>query len=67
MFKLVIDEKEEDKGSLLFFKQFGIDVDEEDILVDVFNIVIEIIEKLEGEIDFSDIEDIINILFFFCI
>lgn len=59
MFKLVIDEKEEDKGSLLFFKQFGIDVDEEDILVDVFNIVIEIIEKLEGEIDFSDIEDII--------
>lgn len=59
MFKLVIDEKEEDIGSLLFFKQFGIDVDEEDILVDVFNIVIEIIEKLEGEIDFSDIEDII--------
>lgn len=59
MYKLVIDEKEEDKGSLLFFKQFGIDVDEEDILVDVFNIVIEIIEKLEGEIDFSDIEDII--------
>lgn len=59
MFKLVIDEKEEDKGSLLFFIQFGIDVDEEDILVDVFNIVIEIIEKLEGEIDFSDIEDII--------
>lgn len=59
MFKLVIDEKEEDKGSLLFFKQFGIDVDEEDILVDVFNIVIEIIEKLEGEIDFSDIDDII--------
>lgn len=59
MFKLVIDEKEEDKGSLLFFKQFGIDVDEEDILVDVFNIVIEIIEKLEGEIDFSDsVEDI---------
>lgn len=58
MYKLVIDEKEEDKGSLLFFKQFGIDVDEEDILVDVFNIVIEIIEKLEGEIDFSDIEDI---------
>lgn len=50
MFKLVIDEKEEDKGSLLFFIQFGIDVDEEDILVDVFNIVIEIIEKLEGEI-----------------
>lgn len=59
MYKLVIDEKEEDIGSLLFFKQFGIDVDEEDILVDVFNIVIEIIEKLEGEIDFSDIEDII--------
>lgn len=59
MFKLVIDEKEEDKGSLLFFKQFGTDVDEEDILVDVFNIVIEIIEKLEGETDFSDIEDII--------
>lgn len=59
MYKLVIDEKEEDKGSLLFFIQFGIDVDEEDILVDVFNIVIEIIEKLEGEIDFSDIEDII--------
>lgn len=58
MYKLVIDEKEEDKGSLLFFIQFGIDVDEEDILVDVFNIVIEIIEKLEGEIDFSDIEDI---------
>lgn len=59
MYKLVIDEKEEDKGSLLFFIQFGIDVDEEDILVDVFNIVIEIIEKLEGEIDFSDIEDIV--------
>lgn len=60
MFKSAIDEKEEDKGSLLSFKQPGTDVDEEDILADVLNTVTEIIEKSEGETDSSDIEDTIT-------
>lgn len=60
MYKSAIDEKEEDKGSLLSFKQPGTDVDEEDILADVLNTVTEIIEKSEGETDSSDIEDTIT-------
>uniref|UniRef100_K1PAR0 PDZ domain-containing protein 8 n=1 Tax=Magallana gigas TaxID=29159 RepID=K1PAR0_MAGGI len=60
MYKSAIDEKEEDKGSLLSFTQPGTDVDEEDILADVLNTVTEIIEKSEGETDSSDIEDTIT-------
>lgn len=60
MFKSAIDEKEEDKGGILSFKQPGTDVDEEDILADVLNTVTEIIEKSEGETDSSDIEDTIT-------
>lgn len=60
MFKSAIDEKEEDTGSLLSFKQPGTDVDEEDILADVLNTVTEIIEKSEGETDSSDIEDTVT-------